>query len=121
MLEAAAMVDDPADTVKEEVLTEEQRIKKQEGFKPAVFEGQRDVGHYVYDNMEGIYHRTKACVGITAKISEKGRLYDVRVVAGGDYELDALVVRVIEEMPLWTPATQDGIPVKSYWHYTFCY
>lgn len=45
-------------------------------------------------------------------IMSNGSLRDVKVIRGLQPELDAEAVRVVQSMPLWNPAMQDGIAVN---------
>ena len=54
-------------------------------------------------------------------IDENGNVKDVRVVSDVHYDMDSQLVRVIENSPLWTPATADTEPVKSFHTFTMNY
>lgn len=57
---------------------------------------------------EGIQGR----VIIQFVVESNGEIKEIRVVRGVSPELNAEALRVIRQMPLWIPGTQDGKPVR---------
>lgn len=50
-------------------------------------------------------------------VSEKGEIDNVEVLKGsGDEEMDNEAVKVVQDMPLWTPASMTGVNVKCYFN-----
>lgn len=47
-------------------------------------------------------------------VDKDGTISDVRALTNHGYGMEAEVVRVIKRGPKWTPAIQDGSPVKAY-------
>ena len=56
-------------------------------------------------------------VNVSFLINEQGLVDSVLVLKSIDTELDSEAMRVIKQMPKWTPGTQDGKPVNV--HFTF--
>lgn len=54
-------------------------------------------------------------------IDEEGNVKDIRVVEDVHYDMDSQLVGVIEKSPLWTPATADTEPVRSFHTFTMNY
>lgn len=48
------------------------------------------------------------------KVDKRGRVTDIEIIKGVHPELDAEVMRVMEEMPDFTLAFRRGVPVDSY-------
>ncbi len=46
------------------------------------------------------------------KINIDGSVYDIIIAEGVNSELDSEAERIIKSMPKWSPAYQDGIPVR---------
>lgn len=49
-------------------------------------------------------------------VTKKGKIKDVTVLKPVDPELDKEAIRVVESMPDWIPAQNDGKAVDSYFH-----
>ena len=67
---------------------------------------------YVQDNMR--YPQAAKAKGVQGRVilqfvlDATGKPTDIRILRGADPELDAEAIRLVREMPLWTPARQDG-------------
>ena len=51
-------------------------------------------------------------VFVSFVVDEQGRLLDAEVIKGVGYGLDEEALRLVRLMPWWTPARQDGKPVR---------
>jgi protein TonB len=57
----------------------------------------------------GIFGR----VTIQFAVNSKGEVCDIKILRGVAPSLDEEAVRTLESSPLWTPAEQEGKPVKQ--------
>lgn len=82
------------------------------------FEGQ-DLGHardYIQKNVKFPEEiKTKGVTGkvyVTFVVNKEGKVENVKLERGLEPSLDKEAVRVVSEMPLWTPGKQNGKAVK---------
>ncbi|MEL7121117.1 MAG: energy transducer TonB, partial [Bacteroidota bacterium] len=57
-------------------------------------------------NIEGI-------VTLQVEISPKGKITDSKIVDALGYGCDEAALELVKKMPLWTPASNYGVPVKT--------
>lgn len=78
--------------------------------------GQNMLKSYLSSNLrypiEAAKKKIQGKVFVAYTVTEEGTIADVKVVRGIDMYLDAEAVRVIKNMPKWTPGKIDGKPVK---------
>lgn len=72
---------------------------------------------YIYKHLKVPSHlidaRKGGKVDVSFVIDTNGRLIDVQVVKGFDKELEAQLIKLLEEAPAWEPAWQQGRMVKA--------
>ncbi|MBP5424314.1 MAG: energy transducer TonB [Paludibacteraceae bacterium] len=73
------------------------------------------VGNLVYP-MVALDHYIDGPVSVTFVVSEDGSIQDIRVTTSADPSLSSEVLRVVEIMPKWRPATFGGQPISSSYH-----
>ncbi|MFD1140759.1 energy transducer TonB [Larkinella insperata] len=85
--------------------------------KPPQFPGgMNQLGEYMRKNMR--YPEAARQAGregkvfVTFIVTDQGRIEQARVLRNVDPQLDAEAVRLIESMPVWTPAKQNGNSVN---------
>jgi TonB family protein len=78
--------------------------------------GQEAMQEYLANNLKypenAINRGVEGRVFVTFVISKEGYVTDVKVAKEVDSDLDAEAVRVVSEMPQWTPGKQKGIAVN---------
>lgn len=53
-------------------------------------------------------------VYVNFKVSESGKIEDVKVVHGGNEQINNYLISVFRSMPDWQPALKEGKPVAAY-------
>ena len=78
--------------------------------------GQGEYYRYLNNNFEYPYHaklQGEKGKGIYAfVVNQEGSVQDVEVIQSVGYSIDKAMVRLIEKMPRWEPATHNGDPVS---------
>ncbi len=83
---------------------------------PGFHGGEYALSRYITTNLkyppEAVERKIEGKVYVRFIINEDGTISNVTLARGVQYLLDKEAMRVIEGMPKWNPATQDGKPVK---------
>jgi periplasmic protein TonB len=101
--------------IEEEEVVEEQIFMVVESM-PGFPGGEQELNKYLYENIKypqmakesGIQGR----VFVTFVVEKNGEVTDVRVLRGIGGGCDEEAIRVVENMPMWTPGKQRGKPVR---------
>lgn len=101
--------------IEEEEVVEEQIFMVVESM-PAFPGGEQALNKYLYENIKypqmakesGIQGR----VFVTFVVEKNGEVTDVRILRGIGGGCDEEAIRVVENMPKWTPGKQRGKPVR---------
>ena len=71
---------------------------------------------FILDNFEfpeeSKKRNVRGKVEIEFTIEKSGDISSVSIISGLDTEVDKELVRVFKAMPMWTPATKNGMPVR---------
>jgi protein TonB len=91
--------------------------------EPAIFDG--NFGEWIGQHLR--YPHEAETMGVDGKvtvqfvINKKGKIENPIVTRGAHPDLDKEAIRVISISPLWTPAKQDGYPVKQFFKMTITF
>jgi TonB family protein len=76
-----------------------------------------DINKYLTDNIaypqDDKVNNIEGTVYVSLLIGKDGSLTEIKVVRGVTSTMDAEAVRVLSQMPKWTPATQHGEAVSQ--------
>jgi TonB family protein len=96
--------------------TEEVDISVIPEIRPQFPDGDAALFKYLYDELR--YPNDAKKAGITGKvivtfvIQKDGTVEDVKVVRGISPSCDAEAIRIVRQMPTWSPGSLDGKPVN---------
>lgn len=108
----AACTDTPADQVQEEA----EKVYKEADVMPEFPGGMQEMMNYMGSSIK--YPEAAEAEGLEGKVfvqfvvDSEGKVGQIEVVKGVRDDLDSEAVRVISEMPDWTPGQKDGKTVN---------
>ena len=80
--------------------------------EPPKFPGPDELHSYIKKNLQippdTPKRKSKGVIFLTFIVDEKGGIQDIKVMKGLTKELNAEAVRVVQNMPNWIPARQNG-------------
>lgn len=78
--------------------------------------GNQEMNVYLVKNLKypekAMKAKVQGNVYLTFVVNKTGKVEDIYVLRGLDYGCDDEAIRVVREMPNWTPGKQKGIPVN---------
>ncbi|MDG1333465.1 MAG: energy transducer TonB [Crocinitomicaceae bacterium] len=85
--------------------------------EPSYVGGEEAMKAYIETELVGINERLDkredGTVFIEAIVEKDGSVSSPRIALGASSSMDGEALRIVQEMPLWKPATLDGQPVRS--------
>lgn len=92
--------------------------KKSKLTAPASFPGGQDAMIQFINEVSvypeaAIKKKLEGTVKISLEINERGKITTATILNGVHYFLDKEAMEAITQMPVWNPATVDGVPIKS--------
>jgi protein TonB len=77
--------------------------------------GNTKILEYINANLKYPINSSKAGIQgrvlVSFLVNEDGTVSDVKVLESVSDEIDEEAVRVVRDMPQWSPALQDGVPI----------
>ena len=87
--------------------------------RPSFPGGNQEMARFIKSNFklpeEATSNETKGKVRIVLVITKEGEICDTRITSQPHKYLDNELIRVVKLMPKWTPATNNGLNVDSYY------
>ena len=79
--------------------------------------GEDEMLRFIRENLKypatAVRQKIEGEVQISFTINKQGKISDIAVIKPLNYFMDHEAIRLVESMPVWQPATRNGVPIES--------